>query len=212
MSKLVVQLLGTLDYETCWQKMKNFTHSRVSGTLDELWLVEHPPVYTLGVAGKMEHFISTHSAPIVKSDRGGQVTFHGPGQLVIYPLINIKRLKINVKELVCKLEKVVIQCLKEYDIEAITQKGAPGVFVKQNKIASIGLRVRKECSYHGIALNVNMSLKPFLAINPCGYEGLKMCQIKDFHPKITISTVKKKIIDAFINEFRYTDTFYQPVI
>lgn len=212
MRTLIIRQLDSIEYNDCWQKMKALTHSRQNDNLDELWFAEHPPVYTLGVAGKMEHFIQSHTIPVVKSDRGGQVTYHGPGQLIMYPLLDLKRLRIDVKQLVCKLEKTIIECLKCYQIDANLKPGAPGVYVEQNKIASIGLRVRKSCSYHGIALNVNMSLKPFLAINPCGYEGLKMCQIKDFHPQISVSAVKKQIIDAFMCEFGYTGISYQPAI
>jgi lipoyl(octanoyl) transferase len=211
-SPLHIKNFSVQKYDDCWEKMKQFTHSRSADTPDELWLLQHPAVFTLGVAGKKEHLLKTTDIPIVRSDRGGQVTYHGPGQLILYPLLDIKRLNLNTKELVCKLEKIIIQLLSQFSIHGHTSQGAPGVYVNEKKIASIGLRLRKGCSYHGIALNVNMSLKPFSLINPCGYPNLKMCQMSDFIPDINLSTIESQIIDAFIKEFRYTNVIYQKTV
>ena len=203
--KLVIRELGQQKYEECWQSMKRFTHNREALQTDELWVVEHPPVFTLGVAGKKEHLLNTlHNIPVVNSDRGGQITYHGPGQLILYPLLNIQQHGLNIKQLVNKLEHLVMRTLNGYNITANTKNNAPGVYVNEKKIASIGLRVRKGCCYHGISLNVDMDLTPFSYINPCGYENLTMCQIKDWLPKITLNQVKNKIIGDFIVEFGYT--------
>jgi lipoyl(octanoyl) transferase len=186
--------LGTQDYLTVWEAMKDFTTSRCESTTDELWFVEHTPVYTQGQAGKEEHILNPGSIPIVQSDRGGQVTYHGPGQLVIYTLIDIQRRKLGVRSLVSLLEQTLINILQEYNIDAKTRCGAPGVYVNDSKIASIGLRVKNGCTYHGIALNVDMDLSPFDGINPCGYKALKMTQIKNHHPNVTLDEVNLKFV------------------
>ncbi len=210
---LIVKAKGNVDYQHCLEEMQSFTLNRSENTSDEIWLVEHPSVYTQGVAGKAEHLLnSKNEIPLIQSDRGGQITYHGPGQLILYPLLNIKRLNINTRELVQKLEHTIISTLATINIKAETKTNAPGVYVKQKKIASIGLRVKKGCCYHGIALNVNMSLTPYKAINPCGYQGLEMCQIIDLSPKITIQHIQTKIINAFIAEFRYTSVFHKTTI
>lgn len=167
------------DYESCWQAMREFTDTRSPDQQDELWLIEHPPVFTQGQAGKPEHLIATTDIPLVQSDRGGQVTYHGPGQLVAYPLLNLKRLKLGVRDLVTRIENSVVDLLAHYDIESAPKADAPGVYVEGRKIASLGLRVRKGCSYHGVAINVNADLSPFQSINPCGYAGLEMVNIWD---------------------------------
>ncbi|WP_086929754.1 lipoyl(octanoyl) transferase LipB [Agarilytica rhodophyticola] len=179
MSILNVKNLGLMDYQESWQAMRTFTDKRDAETVDELWLVEHPPVFTQGQAGKPEHILNTSNIPIVETDRGGQVTYHGPGQLVAYPLLDLKRLKLGVRDLVTLLEQSVIELLQSYGIESSAKADAPGVYVDDKKIASLGLRVRRGCSYHGVAINVDMDLGPFLQINPCGYQGLEMIQIKD---------------------------------
>lgn len=168
-----------MDYETVWQAMKNFTDSRDEQTNDELWLVEHPRVYTQGQAGKEEHLLLPGDIPVVKADRGGQITYHGPGQQVMYFLINLRRRKMGVRELVTLIENGIIATLAEAGINAYAKPDAPGVYVDEKKIASLGLRVRKGCSFHGLALNVNMDMEPFLRINPCGYAGLEMVQSTD---------------------------------
>ena len=178
-SPLVVRRLGLEDYQPVWRRMQAFTDSRHEGTVDELWLVEHPPVFTLGQAGRMEHVLAPGEIPVVKVDRGGQVTYHGPGQMVAYPLLDLKRLNLGVKTLVAHLEEAVIRVLRTYQIEAARHPGAPGVYVGAHKIASLGLRIRRGCSFHGLALNVSMDLTPFERINPCGYSGQQLTQISD---------------------------------
>ncbi len=176
---MITKELGKQDYEHVWQDMKTFTHSRDKHTSDEVWLVEHQPVFTQGQAGKPEHVLCPGKIPIVKSDRGGQVTYHGPGQIVIYPLLDIKRLKIGVRDLVNALENATIELLRSLNIKSNAKPDAPGVYVDDEKIASLGLRVRKGYSFHGIAINVDMDLEPFNRINPCGFAQLKMTQIRD---------------------------------
>lgn len=159
--------------------MRHFTDTRTPDTTDEIWLVEHPPVYTQGQAGKPEHLLVPNDIPLVQTDRGGQITYHGPGQLVAYPLLNLKRRKLGVRDLVTLLEQSVIELLAEYGLESAARPDAPGVYVAQRKVASLGLRVRKGCSYHGVSINVDMDLSPFTNINPCGYAGLAMTQLRD---------------------------------
>ncbi len=177
---LRVRVLGRRSYQTVWQEMRDFTDQRTAASEDELWLVEHEPVYTQGQAGKPEHLLNPTNIPVVKSDRGGQITYHGPGQLVAYPLLSLKRLKLGVRDLVTLIEESVVMLLADYGIAAAARADAPGVYVQDKKIASLGLRVRKSCSYHGVAINVDMDLTPFLGINPCGYEDLVMTQIADY--------------------------------
>ncbi len=182
---VVVKRLGRVDYEPTFQAMQDFTASRTAETPDEIWIVEHPPVYTLGQAGKPEHILRDLGIPLVKIDRGGQVTYHGPGQVVIYLLLDLARLKIKVRELVTAIEQAVIDLLAEHGVAAERRDGAPGVYVGEAKIAALGLRIRNGCSYHGVSLNVDMDLSPFAAINPCGYAGLKVIQTKDFNIPLT---------------------------
>ncbi|WP_462164189.1 lipoyl(octanoyl) transferase LipB [Pseudoalteromonas xiamenensis] len=176
-----VRHLGRQSYEPIWQRMQTFTDVRDENDPDEIWLVEHEPVFTQGQAGKDEHVLAPGDIPVIKVDRGGQVTYHGPGQQMLYVLFNLRRLKIGVRELVTWLEECIIDLLKEYDIEAYAKPDAPGVYVNDCKVASLGLRVRRGCSFHGLALNVNMDLAPFLRINPCGYAGMQMVQTKDLN-------------------------------
>jgi len=173
---LVVRQLNQTDYTTVWHAMQEFTDNRHNETADEIWLVEHPAVFTQGQAGKEEHILCNSDIPIVKVDRGGQVTYHGPGQQVLYVLINLRRRKIGVRQLVTLIEDAIIGSLNDYGITAKAKADAPGVYINNKKVASLGLRVRKGCSFHGLALNVNMDLSPFLLINPCGYAGLEMVQ------------------------------------
>jgi lipoyl(octanoyl) transferase len=185
---LVIRQLNTMDYSQVWQAMKDFTDNRDDTTADELWLVEHPAVFTQGQAGKAEHLLVPGDIEVVKVDRGGQVTYHGPGQLVVYIMINLRRKKIGVRQLVTLIENSIVSALTDYDIAAYAKADAPGVYVDEKKIASLGLRVRKGCSFHGLAMNVNMDLSPFLRINPCGYAGLEMVQTADLQgPKDTAS-------------------------
>jgi lipoyl(octanoyl) transferase len=174
-----VHYLGQRDYESVWHKMQDFTDARSANSPDQLWVVEHPPVFTLGQAGKPEHLLDPGDIPVVDVDRGGQVTYHGPGQLVIYVLINLKRYGLGVRQLVSALENAVIQLLDHLGIKASARSDAPGVYVDGAKIASLGLKIRKGCSYHGLALNVDMDLEPFSRINPCGFPGLEVTRLRD---------------------------------
>ena len=176
---IVVKRLGRVDYAPTFQAMQDFTAARTEATADELWIVEHPPVYTLGQAGKPEHILEDVGIPVIKIDRGGQVTYHGPGQAVIYLLLDLQRLKIKVRELVTAIEQGVIDFLAAHGVAAVRRDGAPGVYVGDAKIAALGLKIKNGCSYHGLSLNVDMDLHPFTAINPCGYAGLKVTQTRD---------------------------------
>lgn len=187
-------------FEELAQKMREFTDARNENTPDELWIVEHTPVYTLGQAGKKEHILNPKNIPVIQTDRGGQVTYHGPGQLVIYLLIDIKRRKIGVRGLVTAIESSIIDLLKKYNITAQAKCDAPGVYVGDDKICSIGLRIRKGCSYHGLAFNINMDISPFLGINPCGYAGLKMIQLKDFGVTKTPFEIAPELITCLQNQ------------
>jgi lipoate-protein ligase B len=183
--KILVRHLGLQPYEPVSQAMHDFTDSRDDLTPDEIWLVEHPPVFTQGQAGKAEHVLVPGDIPVIQSDRGGQVTYHGPGQQVMYVLLNLKRRKLGVRELVTLLEQTVVDTLAEYDIDAHPRADAPGVYVGEMKICSLGLRIRKGCSFHGLALNINMDLSPFLRINPCGYAGMEMTQMHQWVENVT---------------------------
>ncbi len=186
---IVVHHFGEVAYTDTWQKMQDFTSSRNQNTADELWFLQHPPVYTMGKNARPEHLLAPDTIPIVNVDRGGQVTYHGPGQLVVYTLLDLKRLKLGVRELVTLIEKTLIELLDGYGITANAKSEAPGVYVNNAKIAALGLRIRKGCSFHGLALNVDMDLEPFSRINPCGYEGLEITQLKDFIQDIKIDEV-----------------------
>lgn len=194
MQDLIVRELGCQDYSLVWEKMKHFTDTRSATTADEVWLLEHFPVFTQGQAGKAEHILAAGDISIVQSDRGGQVTYHGPGQLVTYVLLDLNRRQIGTRTLVATLENTVIDLLAEYNIEAHIQCGAPGIYIKGAKIGSIGLRVRKGYSYHGLAFNIDMDLEPFTRINPCGYQGLKVTQLKDHTHTIDWVAIKRKMI------------------
>ncbi|EGR3237600.1 TPA: lipoyl(octanoyl) transferase LipB [Vibrio parahaemolyticus] len=201
--QLVVKRLGRQDYEPVWKAMHEFTDQRTEETPDEVWLVEHNPVFTQGQAGKAEHLINTGDIPVVQSDRGGQVTYHGPGQLVAYFLINLRRKKLGVRDLVTTIENLVINTLKAYNIDSAARPDAPGVYVDGKKICSLGLRIRKGCSFHGLALNVNMDLTPFLRINPCGYAGMEMVQVSQFNGPSDVETVEKQLIEELVTLLDY---------
>ena len=190
---IVVKRLGRVDYAPTFQAMQDFTASRSDTTPDELWIVEHPPVYTLGQAGKPEHILRDVGIPLVKIDRGGQVTYHGPGQVVIYLLLDLARLKIKVRELVTAIEQGVIDLLAEHGVAAERRDGAPGVYVGDAKVAALGLRIRNGCSYHGVSLNVDMDLSPFTAINPCGYAGLKVTQTRDLNIPLSVDETGEQL-------------------
>ena len=191
---------GLQDYETCWQSMVSFTENRDESTPDELWIVEHNPVLTQGLSGKAEHLLSATDIPIVHSDRGGQITYHGPGQLIVYCLIDIKRLGIGVKKMVSIIEQSIIDLLLDYKIQAKRKPGAPGVYVDDDKIAALGLKIKKGRTYHGLSLNIDMDLKPFKLINPCGYANLKVTQMQDLMDNtIFLNTIKKQLTRHLID-------------
>jgi lipoyl(octanoyl) transferase len=196
----IVKHLGRVEYEPTFQAMQDFTTARTPGTPDELWIVEHPPVYTLGQAGKPEHILRDIGIPVVKIDRGGQVTYHGPGQVVIYLLLDLQRLKIKVRELVIAIEQAVIDLLAEHGVTADRRAGAPGVYVGDAKIAALGLKIRNGCSYHGLSLNVDMDLSPFAAINPCGYAGLKVIQTRDLDIPLTAREAGERLSQHLLRQ------------
>lgn len=200
---LVIRRLGRQDYLPVWQAMHQFTDQRDEQTADEIWLVEHHPVFTQGQAGKAEHLLNPGNIPVVQSDRGGQVTYHGPGQLVVYVLINLRRKKLGVRELVTRIEQLVIDTLKTYHIDSAARPDAPGVYVDGKKICSLGLRIRKGCSFHGLALNVNMDLSPFLRINPCGYQGMEMVQVCDLGGPDNLPEIEQQMIQELVRLFGY---------
>lgn len=202
---LIIKELPPSNYEPIWEQMRNFTGGRSESTSDELWVLEHQPVFTQGQAGKAEHILNPHNIPVVQTDRGGQVTYHGPGQLMLYTLFDLNRLKIGTRTLVRRLEQIVIDLLASMGIKAAGRTDAPGVYVNDAKFCSIGLRVRQGYCYHGIALNVDMDLTPFSYINPCGFKDLTMTQMSD-HVKMHIDEVKSKIIPYFIKAFGYCET------
>jgi lipoyl(octanoyl) transferase len=197
---LIVRQLGRQRYMPIWQKMQDFTDTRNENTPDEIWLVEHESVFTQGQAGKDEHLLAPGDIEVIKVDRGGQVTYHGPGQQMMYVLFNLRRLKIGVRELVTWLEECIIESLAEYNIEAYAKADAPGVYVNDSKIASLGLRVRRGCSFHGLALNVNMDLSPFLRINPCGYAGMNMVQTKELEGPQNLQSAGEGLVKHMIKK------------
>lgn len=184
MAELIVRHLGLQAYAPIWQRMQAFTDQRDASTPDEIWLLQHQPVFTQGQAGKAEHLINPGDIPVVQSDRGGQITYHGPGQLVVYLLLDLRRRKLGVRDVVTLMEEAIIHLLAPLGVTAAAKSDAPGVYVNGDKIASLGLRVRRGCSFHGLALNVDMDLEPFLRINPCGYAGMQMTQVKQYVPNI----------------------------
>lgn len=201
MRLITVSQPGLIEYSDSWQAMKNFTGQRNAESSDELWLLQHPPVFTLGQAGKPEHILNAHKIPLFNSDRGGQVTYHGPGQIIVYLLIDIKRLGLGARALVSVMENSIIDTLAEYGISAFAKKDAPGVYVESEnpllnsaKIAALGLRIRKGCSYHGLSLNYDMDLEPFSYINPCGYAGQAVTQVNDLQPGITQKQLEYTLI------------------
>src|SRR5690348_6503040 len=173
----VIRQLGRVEYEPTWRAMQRFTDERGASTPDEIWFLEHPPVFTLGMNASAAHVLAPGDIPVVQIDRGGQVTYHGPGQLVVYPLVNLRRANLGVRDLVTALERSVIDLAGEFGVQAESRRSAPGVYVGDRKLASVGIRIRRGASYHGLALNVRLDLEPFRRINPCGYEGLEMTQL-----------------------------------
>ncbi|MBW3698033.1 lipoyl(octanoyl) transferase LipB [Vibrio sp. T187] len=202
-NQLIVKKLGRQDYEPVWKAMHEFTDNRTDDDADQVWLVEHNPVFTQGQAGKAEHVLNAGDIPIVQSDRGGQVTYHGPGQLVAYFLINIRRKKFGVRDLVSHIENLVINTLKAYNIDSAARPDAPGVYVDGKKICSLGLRIRRGCSFHGLALNVNMDLSPFLRINPCGYQGMEMVQVSQLGGPESLELVEQQLVQELVDLLGY---------
>ncbi|MEM7280185.1 MAG: lipoyl(octanoyl) transferase LipB [Pseudomonadota bacterium] len=198
--------LGQRDYEPVWRAMQSFTDTRDENTQDEVWLVEHPPVFTVGMNGGMEHVIAPGDIPVVHIDRGGQVTFHGLGQMVIYPLINLRSKSMGVRDLVTALENVVIDTLKSYGMTSQARRDAPGVYVSGKKIASLGLRIRKGCSYHGLAFNIDMDLRPFDLINPCGFSNLTVIDLKSLGVKKNAGEVIDDLQDPLVEHLRLEQT------
>lgn len=212
MSQDTIQIrqLGLQPYEPISQAMHDFTDTRDETTADEIWLVEHERVFTQGQAGKAEHVLVPGDIPVIQSDRGGQVTYHGPGQQVMYVLLNLKRRKLGVRELVTILEQTVVNTLAELQIEAYPRADAPGVYVDGRKICSLGLRIRKGCSFHGLALNIDMDLSPFLRINPCGYAGLEMTQVSSLRAGTSLEDVQQLLINKFIELLNNPPVKYLP--
>jgi lipoyl(octanoyl) transferase len=201
---VLIRRLGSEDYLSTWKNMQEFTDSRTEQTPDEIWVLQHPPVFTQGQNGKPEHLLDPGSIPVINVDRGGQVTYHGPGQLIAYTLVDIQRKHFNVREIVTRLEKAIIQLLLSYEIPAETQCKAPGVYIDNKKIASIGLRIRRGSAFHGLALNACMDLEPFSRINPCGFAGLEMAQVSHWHPDLDLSSLESKLVESLVANLGYT--------
>lgn len=197
---VIVKDLGRTDYEPIFHAMQTFTEERTKESIDEIWFTEHEPVFTQGQAGKQEHLLAPGDIPVVQTDRGGQVTYHGPGQITGYLMFDIRRLSIGVRDLVTNIELAMVDTVAEYGIDAQPRPDAPGVYVESNKIGSLGLRVRRGCSYHGLSLNVDMDLEPFSRINPCGLFGIEVTHIADFQ-KVDIEEAKEKLLSALLRRY-----------
>jgi|SRR5690554_4673350 len=200
-----IQDLGRRDYQPVWLAMQQFTLQRDNDTEDELWLLEHSPVYTQGLNGQASHLLRQTDIPVIKTDRGGQITYHGPGQLIVYPLLDLRRRGIGVRSMISYLENTVINLLALYEIEAYARKDAPGVYCDAAKIASLGLRVRRGACYHGLSLNIDMDLQPFADINPCGYAGMQMTDMKTLGVNVDMSTVKQQFVSVFLAQMQQGD-------
>ncbi len=196
----VVKHLGLVEYEPTWRAMQDFTAARTAETPDEIWLLQHPPVFTLGMAGKREHLLADIGIPVVPIDRGGQVTYHGPGQVVIYLLLDLRRRGYGIKELVRRMEQAIIDTLAAHGIAAARLAGAPGVYVAGAKIAALGLRVKHSCTYHGLSLNVAMDLSPFQAINPCGYAGMAVTQLRDLGAMASVQQAGEALLANLLRQ------------
>jgi lipoyl(octanoyl) transferase len=207
---LKIRQLGQQDYQLTWAAMKAFSLQRDNNTDDEVWFVEHPAVFTQGVSGKPEHILVDNDIPLVQSDRGGQITYHGPGQLVMYVLFDLRRLGIGIRTLVDILENVTIAGLKQYGLTAVARQEAPGVYLDDKKIASLGLRVKKGCSYHGLSININMDLTPFSYINPCGYQGLEVTQLSAYGVKCQLNDVAAMLLHELKAQLHYSQLTLGP--
>lgn len=201
----VIRHLGRTEFETTWRAMQDFTTNRTAETLDEIWLTEHNPVYTLGLNRKDVRMPSRDDIPVVNTDRGGKITYHGPGQTIIYLMIDLKRKGINVRQLVSSMENAVVTLLAEANVHGLARADAPGVYVQDKKIASVGLRLKKESCYHGISLNVDMDLAPFSAIDPCGYRGLEVTQLRDLGIYLSQAGAAEKLLKYLTKELGYSD-------
>nr|WP_202406815.1 MULTISPECIES: lipoyl(octanoyl) transferase LipB [unclassified Xanthomonas] len=199
-----VRQLGRQPYEPVWRAMQRFTDARDEATPDELWVVEHDPVFTLGQAGKPEHVLAPGDIPVLQVDRGGQVTYHGPGQLVVYPLLDLRRLHIGVRDYVCRIEQAIIDTLDEWNILGQRREGAPGVYVGGAKVAALGIRVRRGCTFHGLSFNVAMDLEPFHRINPCGYQGLQVTAVLDLGGPSGMQAVTPVLLAQLARQFGLT--------
>ncbi len=208
--KIILRQLGLQPYAPVSQAMHNFTEYRTDATADEIWLVEHQRVFTQGQAGKAEHVLMPGDIPVIQSDRGGQVTYHGPGQQVMYIMIDLKRAKMGVRQLVTAIENTVIQTLAKVGIESQARPDAPGVYVGQQKICSLGLRIRRGCSFHGLALNIAMDLEPFQRINPCGYAGMQMTQVSELKIGTSVTDIQPILVQEFIQQLGYPEAELQP--
>ena len=207
--RLIVRDLGLTDYVSVWEAMRVFTDSRQTSTLDEIWVTQHKRVFTQGQSGRPENIIDPGDIPVVLSDRGGQVTYHGPGQLVVYLMFDLRRMDLNIRVLVGGIEESIIDVLAGYSIGATRERDAPGVYVRGSKIGSLGLRVRRGCSFHGLSLNVAMDLEPFDRINPCGNVDLKMSQVKDCGGPSDLSVVAEDLIDRLSSRFQFTSLIHR---
>lgn len=197
-----IQDLGLRDYQPTWHAMQQFTLQRDKHTEDELWLLEHNPVYTQGVNGQDNHLLKHNAIPVVRTDRGGQITYHGPGQLIVYPLVDLRRQEMGVRNMISFLENTVITLLADYNIDAYARADAPGVYCAEAKIASLGLRVKRGACYHGLSLNIDMDLQPFADINPCGYAGMQMTDMKTLGAMVDMAAVKQQFVSVFLAQLQ----------
>lgn len=206
---VIIRQLELQEYYSCWQAMKNFTQKRQLTTRDEIWFLQHPPIFTLGQSADLKHLKTASTIPLMRIDRGGQITYHGPGQLIIYPLLDLKRKHWSIREFINRLEQSIIMLLKKYHIPGVTIKDAPGIYVAAQKLCSIGLRVSRGYTFHGLALNVAMDLQPFQYINPCGYENLTMTSLKELGVNLDCTTISKLMIEILSNQLEYTQLLFK---
>lgn len=195
-----IRSLGRRDYEPLWRDMQAFTNTRTGDTPDEVWFTEHPPVFTLGLNASPEHLLAPGDIPVVQVDRGGQVTYHGPGQLMIYPLVDLKRARLSVRDLVTGLEQSIVSLLAGFEVLAVARKDAPGVYVEDRKVASVGLRVRRGASYHGMALNIDVDLEPFTRINPCGFKDLEVTHLRALGIRASTDEIQSTVLSLLLDQ------------
>lgn len=205
---VIIRQFELQEYYSCWQAMKNFTQNRQVTTRDELWVLQHPPIFTLGQSADLKHLKAASTIPLIRIDRGGQITYHGPGQLIIYTLLDLKRKQWSIRGFINRLEQSIIILLKKYNITGVTIKGSPGIYVATQKLCSIGLRISRGYTLHGLALNVDMDLQPFQYINPCGYENLTMTSLKNLGVQLDCSTLSKLMIEILSNQLEYNQLIF----